>query len=267
MSVAPIGGISSKNDGSDPDDARIEEIKALVQDAKMKLDAWANGKTEKERSNAFLKLGMNEGLFTALNIAALDTNGDGKISNDEVERYEDDCKALIESHLSSLMNGGVISALILSVIYSTAYEFEFASGTDVQIFFSYCEYVCCHAAVAFSLGAVLMAAQMFTQISFFMPTTRLRMWYIDQCTYAMPLLETLKNWSVFLLVFILLFHSFATINNEAYLVSLLSPIVVFSINVYFFGWFLETRIKPILRVYSKNLLEKGFNRSQNIINL
>ena len=80
-------------------------MQQLVIDARRILLAWAN-----------------EGLFTIMKLVSLDMDGDGSISAEEVAKYEEHCKALVDGYLGYFTSDGVVTALVLSIIYPLCFS-------------------------------------------------------------------------------------------------------------------------------------------------
>ena len=228
-----------------------EEILKLVFEAKCKLDAWVNGQSRSEREVAFQRLGMNEGLYTALKLATMDKNCDRTISDDEIERFKEDGEQLVKSHLESLMNGAIVTALIFSTVYPLAYGIQVTKDFEVL---EILEYITLQIAILGSICSIFIAACMYTQIAFFLPTTKLQLWYVDEIRFVMPILEAMKNTSLILIAFTLTFHQ---LNNTFFPLSILSilpALSIFSVFLFFFVYVLGFKVTPRLESYAKELI-------------
>ena len=97
-------------------------IEKLVSGARKKLKSYASAETHSERHKSFAELGMSEGLFLILKLAALDSNRDRVIDDDEADEFEKESQEMVETHKSSLLNTAVVSALALSLVFPLAYR-------------------------------------------------------------------------------------------------------------------------------------------------
>ena len=228
-----------------------EQILATVLQAKKDLSAWVNSKDNVEKYKAFEKLGMNEGLYTALSLAAMDEDGDNRISPEEVQHFNDESAKVIDSHLNSFANGGIISALIFSIIFPITYTLEVNEGDGAL---EHLEFICMQLSVCGSLTAISTAAMMYTQLAFFIPTLKLKLWYIDKVRFFLPILEALKNTSLILLASAQFFRQMYQTYFPLNLISILPMILSLWALIYFFGYVLHFQVTPRLFLYAKDLV-------------
>jgi hypothetical protein len=186
-------------------ECEADEVLQMVHSAREKLRAWVESKTGAEREAAFQRIGLNEGLSLLMTIASLGEDLDGKLSSTELEKFHEESEKTITAHMDSLTNAGVVSALILSVIFPIAYDIETTQSSNA---FKYFEYFFLQLAVAGSITTIFGAGGVFTQLSFFLPTNKLRIWFINEinCYRIMPCIEGMKNCSLVLLALALVAH-------------------------------------------------------------
>ena len=94
-------------------------VQDLVKSAKGSLKAWAaiDAVGSSEWHRAFANIGGHEGAGPLLFLASLDSNGDGIVSAQEVEAFQENAKQLVESCHNFCLNLGLVAALILSIVY------------------------------------------------------------------------------------------------------------------------------------------------------
>jgi len=80
-------------------------------DARAKLAMWDH----KASGGNWNQFGGLEGICTLLRLASLDKDGDGKITSEELQRFEETSVKLIDDAATLLTNTGVVSALVLTM--------------------------------------------------------------------------------------------------------------------------------------------------------
>ena len=172
-----------------------QAINQMVASARDHLNKFASAKTFLERERSLSAMGRHEALFTNFKLAALDTDGNGRISDSEVDQFYTGGASLVEAYLGSLINSGVVGALILSIIYPMAYEsvpVENPFGSSRNLIPTL-KFLCLQVSVSLSHSSLFDTAFMYTQMSFFMPTTKAQLWYIRKEKHYMQFLESMKS--------------------------------------------------------------------------
>jgi hypothetical protein len=229
-----------------------DEILLLVRSAREKLRAWVDSKTGTEREAAFQRIGMNEGLALLMSIASLEEDGDGKLSSAELEKFAEQSEKTISAHGESLTNAGVVCALILSVIYPMAYGIETPNGSNA---FKYLEYIFLQFAVAGSITTVFGAGGVFTQLSFFLHTNKLKLWYINEINtyHIMPCIEGMKNVSLVMLALAIVAHQ---LNSTMFPLNLVSfvPLILIIVALSMWGYGNGSIIQPKMKQLAAELV-------------
>lgn len=150
-------------------------------------------------------LGGCERACTLAALASLDTDGNGKLSKDEYERYVTVGGALVESTKNFHLNAGVVAALVLSVVYGLAYEENESlaslaskeSWRDMATVADLTSFLAMQLAVATSFLTVLVSSRLYTQLAFWMPNLDSQLWFIDASATMSGHLESFKNLTLF----------------------------------------------------------------------
>jgi hypothetical protein len=226
-------------------------VQNLVAEAKTNLKTYLDSTTKFQKIFAMRKIGLNEGLSFMLMLAALDANGDGILSPEELATFHEQSQIMIDAHLNALTNSGVVSALILSVIFPIAYA-EKVDGNASG--YKYVEYISLQCALATAITTVFCAAGVHTHLSFYLPNNRLRVWYINELNqrHIMPCIEILKNISLVLLGVSLLYGQLQQTVFPLNLVCVV-PIVLLLVAVAAWGHGNDNVIKPRLFDYASDL--------------
>mgnify|MGYP000892135304 FL=1 len=85
-------------------------------------------------SKADRHIGGKEMLAMKYALASCDTNGDGKISEEEIERLKESSVDILSAHTEAQMNAGIVAALILSFMVPLSLEPIEASDDCVDFF-------------------------------------------------------------------------------------------------------------------------------------
>ena len=154
---------------------------------------------------AVASLGGCERACTLLMLASLDPDADGQLSAAELERYGSVGRQLVESAKSFHLNTGVVSALVLSVVFGIAYEEDSVLehlGTrdkwDHHAFVDLTSNLALQLAVALSFVTVMASSRLYTQLAFWMPNLELQLWFINESSVVTSSLETCKNVTLFM---------------------------------------------------------------------
>lgn len=118
----------------------VMEMMKQATDARAKLAMWDH----KASDGNWNQFGGLEGICTLLRIASLDRDGDGKITSEELQRFEETSVKLIDDAATLLTNTGVVSALVLTMFVpielaepsSDTLE-TFHTGANVLMYFSF----------------------------------------------------------------------------------------------------------------------------------
>jgi len=247
-----------------PGEFGAEDLQKLVDEAKAQLNEWANAETKASQEKAFRAFGRNEGLYTLMKLVALDTNGNGKISEKEVAKYEEHGKVLVDSYLGYFTSDGVVIALVLSIIYPLTFD---ATGDgltwdgdginlDAEQSLDLLASICLHISTAGSFCTLTYLASMYTQLSFHLPTLPAQLMYIRYIQSYMPVLVTIKNWS---LIFAAAAYVFKALSTQAWfgLFSLLTVLGTLTPVLHVFNYGVPFVINPFLLKQAKEMTKCG----------
>ena len=117
----------------------------------------------------------------------VDADGDGNITEEEMEEKEEHCLRLVEQALNFLINSGVVGALLLSVLFPQVLIPLVPSDDSLQFFgdstimgFYYTYLVCMYFGLFCSIWITFMTIHYYLHITIWMPTTELKMWYVTE---------------------------------------------------------------------------------------
>jgi len=174
----------------------------MLMDARARVLEAVGATSSGEAAVAYL--GGCERASTMLVLASLDTDGDGNLTQSEHDRYLAVGAQLVESTKNFHLNTGVVSALVLSVVFGLAYEehetlASLAETTDwnQQAISDLTSFLAMQTAVSTSFVTVLLSSRLFTQITFWMPDLDAQLWYIDASANVTSWLESCKNFTLF----------------------------------------------------------------------
>ena len=158
---------------------------------------------ERERTpDAVIKsLGGCERACTLLALADLDVDGDGQLSEGELERFHQIGGQIVESAKSFHLNAGVVAALVLSVVFGLAYEenetlarlAETTEWRDAATIADLTSFIAMQLAVGTSFLTLLLSSRLYTQLAFWMPSLDAQLWLIDESAGVSGWLELTKN--------------------------------------------------------------------------
>lgn len=139
-----------------------------------------------------------------LALAAIDPDDDGRIQSHEIERYNAVGRQIVEVSKAFLLNTGVVSALVLSVVFGLAYgegevliamsekeTFDYLSFIDVVSF------VALQVAVALAFATMMASSRLYCVLGFWMPSLESQLWFINDSAALNDLMETAKNLTLF----------------------------------------------------------------------
>eukprot|EP00966_Prymnesium_polylepis_P326616 7382527-Prymnesium_polylepis.2 len=192
-----------------------EQVEAMIKESVDLLSPFAeadDGKYTKAHCDA---LGRNEGLFTHLRLVALDSDGDGKLSPDEYERYCAEGQQLVDAYLSFFINGGVVSALLFSIVFPMAFDMEIdglgwdddyggalarppknrmrcsllagaheCAALGAKQWLGICAYLFSMLSCGMCFVMLVYTGSMYSQLSFWMPNLNCQLWYVSKVTLA-----------------------------------------------------------------------------------
>ena len=108
---------ASATEDGDGSDLHIER---LVAQARVHLEEFAAAKGMFGRQNALAKFGRNEGLFTAIRLAQLDSDGSGKLGPKELAKFKELGQEVVDSYKNWCEKDAVVVTLVLSLLWSSA---------------------------------------------------------------------------------------------------------------------------------------------------
>lgn len=244
---------SKPKQGGEDGKSDEEYVAYLVNDARNKLKAYLECKSASERNKAMQKIGLNEGLAFFLAVASLDIDCQGHMQPAQMKKFSEQSGKAIETYLNALTNTGVVSALVLSAIFPLAYDEGVQHGAGV---FRYFEYIFIQCALAGSITTVFGSAGLYTHLSFYLPTSRLRVWYIEKINMLqiMPCLEGLKNCSLIAMILALFSRQ---LHKTFFPLSLVSavPVVLLLVALSMWGYANLQIITPALFQCATSVIE------------
>lgn len=162
-------------------------------------------------------------------------NGDGTISPEEVQRYKDQSKKLVDAVLSFTLNNGVVAALLLSIVYPMAFQFELDfdwSAFDAQQTSRLLAFLTLLALVLFALILLVLTTRMYTMLSFWMPTLDCQLWFIRDSTNWILFMAFLPIWMLWTAPLALVFN---TVGNFGWIgLTSIVPFVLLLVVFYLF---------------------------------
>lgn len=117
----------------------------------------------------------------------VDADGDGNITEEEMQEKEEHCLRLVEQALNFLINSGVVGALLLSVLFPQVLIPLVPSDDSLQFFgdsyimgFYYTYVFFMYFGLFCSIWITFMTIHYYLHITIWMPTTELKMWYVTE---------------------------------------------------------------------------------------
>ena len=135
-----------------------------------------------------------------LSLARLDPDGDGEVSEEDLDAVE----RLVSASKEALLNSGVVAAAMLATMFQWAYE-EDASltalhssrewGVEEVADLTSCvaDFVC----VLTCVLVIVMSSLMYSQISLWMPSLEARLWYVNALSTARAAVDLATYVTVF----------------------------------------------------------------------
>lgn len=172
----------------------MKSVSALFKTAKDQVEPFVHAANRWEREKALQGLGMNEGLYFTMRILELDANCDGKITEIEVAKFETLGKEMVSAYQQFFTNTGVVTALILSLIFPIAFELELTGAeASREYIMNIVAYVFLQVSVTCCMLVLVYSAIMHSQLSFFMPNIACQLWYLDRVRKWLVYFEVVKN--------------------------------------------------------------------------
>lgn len=240
-----------------------DELTRLIKNARKELGTFANAKNPKNRLRALARLGWNEGLFTLMRLVQLDRNGDGQIGNEELARFQDEGKALVEAFLSNYTSDGVVVALMLSLLYPLVFEAEFSFELDWSMDFSsfnwqasldLATFILIYISMSLALFSLSSVTALYLQLSFHMPDLSSQLWFIQRSAPYMRVLVGAKNSTVIVASLALLTHAISKASGIGVIVGLLPVIGAVAPIAFLFWYRIERVVIPYLAKQTQGLL-------------
>lgn len=194
-----------------PNAARsADPMNRMLLDARERVRLCAS-QAKSNRLSLISRLGGPERACIVLQLASLDTDGNGQIAPEEKERYAQLGSQLVESTKSFHLNAGVVAALVLSVVFGLAYDENDAltnlsqpgswgaigSAGWTKSFADLLSFLAMQLAVSTAFLTVLLSSRLYTQLSFWMPNLDSQLWFINESATATAFLEFAKNLTLF----------------------------------------------------------------------
>uniref|UniRef100_A0A6T8D3L9 EF-hand domain-containing protein n=1 Tax=Prymnesium polylepis TaxID=72548 RepID=A0A6T8D3L9_9EUKA len=249
-----------------------EQVEAMIKESVDLLSPFAeadDGKYTKAHCDA---LGRNEGLFTHLRLVALDSDGDGKLSPDEYERYCAEGQQLVDAYLSFFINGGVVSALLFSIVFPMAFDMEIDGlGWDddygalgAKQWLGICAYLFSMLSCGMCFVMLVYTGSMYSQLSFWMPNLNCQLWYVSKVVHMMT---TLNTTMVLIYIFTAAAMLFQGLSANAWvgIFGVLPFAMCAGPAAHWYGWFANCIITPQMQLEARRLLHaKASERSRSM---
>ena len=191
---------------SNLDTEDIDDLEEQVWRARKKLfDAL-----KKENSNNS-DLGGLEGYGTLLRLAAMDKDGSMEIEDAEVKQAEAAAEKLVDQTLNVSLNGGVISALLLSMVFPYTLEpiavadeaVNFFGSAAVQIM-HYIYLTALFAVIGLALFEVWASAFVYLALASWMVDTSSKQWWINDSRHLLKFTQASAPFLLCLLMMIMM---------------------------------------------------------------
>ena len=111
---------SSLRRASATEDGTDLYIERLVSEARAHLEDFAAAEGLIGRQKALDKFGRLEGLFTAIRLAQLDSDGSGKLGPKELAKFKVLGQEVVDSYKNWCEKDAVVVTLVLSLLWSTS---------------------------------------------------------------------------------------------------------------------------------------------------
>lgn len=251
-----------------------EELRTIVNEAREKLTKLVNVLNKGNPALAWKvmgDLGGREGMFSLLRIVQLDQNGDGHIGAAEVAQFEELGKQLVDQYLGYFGSEGVVTALVFSTMFpiaaSTSLDMEFiyaeteAPSYDVKTALSIVAYVSLMLSVSMSICHLIYMSGMYLIMSFWLPTVRAQLFFVDVIQGWGRMLSICKNTCFIAAALYLLFSSLSTSGWVGF--AALMPVLGALVPVAHLWAYVGTQlVTPYLFNYTRELLKMPAAKSE-----
>ena len=179
------------------DEQQRERVSKMVAEARAHLKSFAEAESTWTISKAMDKFGRNEGLYTIMRLAALDANGDGVISDEEMTKFDELGKAVVDGYLGYCTSDGIVSALVLSILWAIPLDnkpegLAFGEYGDIewdgQLALSCAAYVIGLLAIACCVLVIGYLACIYHILTFWLPDLTSRLWFCGRLQKFLPTL-------------------------------------------------------------------------------
>lgn len=178
----------------------VETVTELVTNARAKVLAFAQADGFHAQKKVKKSLGQNEGLCSLMQLAVLDEDGDGNLSEAELDQFHEQGQRMIDATLNSFLNQGVVGALVLSIIFPLAADTDLELSWnglngefDAKFVLNTIGFLALIIAVTLSVLLISATSTMYSQLSFMMPTMSSKLWYMDRTRHLLTYIEVSKN--------------------------------------------------------------------------
>ena len=253
----------------------VKYVTDLIAQARKQLSSFAFAKSSRESQYYFQAMGCNEGLYTSIQLVMLDKDGNGEIDEEELLKFEEIGNALVASYLNYFTSDGVVTALILSILWPLSMEeipdvgFEPTNGTaatagsamSTEVSLQVASYVTIQVAVTCAIFTLSYLAGFYLMLTFWMPTLKTQLWLIAKIQPFVPILVTAKTISLLSGVLSMFLSGLAKGGWVGYfgLLPLLGALVPFLHLYVHLPRFIVT---PHLKQYARELLSKSMGHGQ-----
>ena len=235
-----------------------EEVEEMIRDARENLKGFAEASTKREMDRELTKIGRHEGLFTLFRLVQLDRDGDGRISDEEYQHFQDDGKILVDAYLSNFTSDGVVVALILSLLYPLVFEADFAFSLDSSFEFEgslldFTTFTLIYVSISLAIFCLAALSALYLQLSFHMPDVTSQLWYIRTIIPFLSAMVTIKNLTLTVSSLALCTHAMAKASTIGLIVGLLPVVAALAPLVYLFQYRASHIHNPYLQQQVNNL--------------
>lgn len=158
--------------------------------------------------------GGHEQWASDIMLSALDADNDGEVGDSELQSFVEMGERIVDANQSFALNAGVVSALLLSVLYPVAFSSatqirdvtwtapSIESDTALQppptngpalFTLQTLSFLLLHTAIALAFTLLAVSARIYTQISFWMPNLESQLWYAQTVADTLAVLEAVKS--------------------------------------------------------------------------
>ena len=110
--------------------ADVNDLSARVRASRSAIEDLANGKKD------LAEVGGMEAFAAHMTVAAMDKNRNGQLDSAELQAFEEATSKMVDRTIQMCLNSGVVSALLLSILYPFAFE-SIEASDDSRSFFGH----------------------------------------------------------------------------------------------------------------------------------